>query len=141
MNKTLLLIKPDAVRNCHIGSIISIVENSGFTILDLKMFTFTYDLARQFYKIHVNKEFFPILLEFITSGPCVAVYLKRDHAVKKLRELIGATDPLEADAGTIRKLYAENKTRNAVHASDSPENALVEITLIFGSSRCKSMET
>ena len=132
VEKTLMLIKPDAIQDHHVGSIISLIEREGFTLLGMKMFTFTHNLAEQFYKIHEAKSFFPVLMDYITSGPCIAILLKREEAVSYLRKIMGATNPVEADEGTIRKRFAVDKTRNAVHGSDSLQSAAKEIALIFG---------
>ena len=127
-----MLIKPDAVRNSQIGSIISHIENEGFTIHQMKLFTFNNELAGRFYEVHKDKSFFEELIKFMTSGPSVSLHLKREEALELLRRVCGATDPSEAEEGTLRKLYAADKTRNAVHSSDSSETARKEIEIIFG---------
>ena len=132
MEQTLLIIKPNAVEDRNIGHIITILEQKGLTIKNMKMETFTKERAEGFYEIHRGKPFFNRLIEFMTSGPVVLVVLEHENCVEYLREIIGATDPDKASEGTIRKLFARSLTENAVHASDSPENALKEISYIFG---------
>ena len=132
MDETLFMIKPDAVQAHKVGAILSEVERAGFEILDLKLVRLTPKDARLFYAVHEGRPFLGELVEFMSSGPAVPVRLRRDQAVPKLRELIGATDPKEAKPGTIRALHAESKGRNAVHASDSPESARTEISFFFG---------
>ena len=131
MDKTLLIIKPDAVQSNNIGAILTIIENNGFEIVDIKKLTLTEEQANLFYQIHKDKSFFNNLITFVTSNPVVPVLLKRENAVKKLREIVGATDPLKAEKGTIRNLFGTNVTINAVHASDSDENADIEINFFF----------
>lgn len=132
MDETLFMIKPDAVQAHKVGAILSEVERAGFEILDLKLVRLTPKDARLFYAVHEGKPFLGELVEFMSSGPAVPVRLRRDQAVSRLRELIGATDPKEAKPGTIRALHAESKGRNAVHASDSPESARTELQFFFG---------
>lgn len=130
---TLLLIKPNAVKNKNIGEIISIIEKDEFLIKDMKFFRFTDDLISIFYKDHIGKSFFPNLKEFMTSGPTIALHLQRDNAIARLRQINGDTDPKLREAGSIRSLYADTITANAVHSSDSPQNAKRELEIIFGS--------
>ena len=132
MDETLFMIKPDAVQAHKVGAILAEVERAGFEILDMKLVRLTPKDARLFYAVHEGKPFLGELVDFMSSGPAVPVRLRRDQAVSKLRELIGATDPKEAKPGTIRALHAESKGRNAVHASDSPETARTEIQFFFG---------
>jgi len=132
VDETLFMIKPDAVQAHKVGAILSEVERAGFEILDLKLVRLTPKDARLFYAVHEGRPFLDELVEFMSSGPAVPVRLRRDQAVPRLRELIGATDPKEAKPGTIRALHAESKGRNAVHASDSPESARTEIQFFFG---------
>jgi nucleoside-diphosphate kinase len=132
VDETLFMIKPDAVEKHKVGAILAEVERAGFTILDLKLVRLTPKDARLFYAVHEGRPFLGELVEFMSSGPAVPVRLRRDQAVPRLRELIGATDPKEAKPGTIRALHAESKGRNAVHASDSPESARTEIQFFFG---------
>lgn len=131
MQKTLLLIKPNACKHNLIGRIIDMVERNGFVVVDLKLFTMSNDIANEFYEMHQLRDFFPKLIEFMTSGNTVAVVLEKDNAIVDLRLLVGNTNPSEANPGTIRYLYGESTTINAVHASDSEENALREIDIIF----------
>ncbi|OQY38570.1 MAG: nucleoside-diphosphate kinase [Candidatus Cloacimonetes bacterium 4572_65] len=131
MEKTLILIKPNAVRNQNIGEIISILEKSNFTITNIKLFTFDSSLAQTFYQEHAQKEFFPRLITFICSGETIALELKRENAIKTLRNLVGDANPKKRESGTIRDYFADSVTENAVHASDSPESAIRELSLIF----------
>ena len=131
MEKTLLIIKPDAYENRHIGEIISILEKKRLVIKDIKMETFTKERAESFYDVHRGKHFFDELIEFITSGPIIEIVLEHENCVEFVREIIGKTNPEKADEGTIRKLFASSITINAVHASDSVDNAKKEIAYIF----------
>ena len=132
---TLAIIKPDAVAANHIGKIIAHLEKEGFQIRDAQMVRLSNDRAQSFYEVHKERPFFQPLVAFMTSGPALAMALERDDAVAHLRKVIGATDPAQAEPGTIRKLYAQSKERNAIHASDSPENAAREIAFFFPSRR------
>ena len=128
---TLAIIKPDAVESGLAGKIIAHLEAQGFVVRAVRMTRLSKSQAQAFYEVHRERAFFGSLMEYMTSGPCVPMVLERDDAVSHLRTAIGATDPAEAADGTIRKLYAESKERNAIHASDSPENALREIGFFF----------
>jgi nucleoside-diphosphate kinase len=128
---TLAIIKPDAVAARHIGKIIAHLEAEGFQIRDAQMVRLTRERAEAFYEVHRERPFFQPLVSFMTSGPALAMALERDNAVAHLRKVIGATDPAQAEPGTIRKLYAQSKERNAIHASDSLENATREIAFFF----------
>jgi nucleoside-diphosphate kinase len=130
-NRTLAIIKPDAVKNNNIGEIISMINKAGFKILGLKMIHLSTSSAKAFYEVHKERPFYNDLVAFMTSGPCVPIALEKENAVAEYRKLIGATDPSQADEGTIRKLYATNKSENAVHGSDSDENAAIEIAHFF----------
>ena len=130
-NQTFAIIKPDAVRNGYSGKIIDRIINSDFKILGLKLIRMTKSQAEGFYEIHKDKPFFSELTEFMSSGKCVVIALKKEDAVNEWRELIGATDPAEADEGTIRKDYASSLGENAVHGADSNENAVREIGFFF----------
>ena len=132
MEKTLLIIKPDAVRNRHVGKIIAVLEEKGIVIINMKMIRLTKELAEGFYEIHRNKSFYEELVEFMISDPVIVMVLEHDDCVKYIREIIGNTNPEEAAEGTIRRLFAESMTFNAVHASDSIENAEKEIYYMFG---------
>lgn len=131
MEKTFLLIKPDAVRENLIGEILKRTEDEGFKILDLKMAKLSTSQARKFYRIHKGKPFYQKLVKFVSSGNVVAVLLTRTNAIEKLREIVGATDPKQAKRGTIRRDLASDVTRNAVHASDSAANVRFESKLFF----------
>ncbi len=129
--RTLAIIKPDAVAARHVGKIIAHLETEGFHIVDAQMVRLTQDRAEAFYEVHRERPFFRPLVTFMTSGPALALALERNNAVSHLREVIGATDPAQAKPGTIRRLYAQSKERNAIHASDSPENATREVAFFF----------
>jgi len=131
MSQTLAIIKPDAVAAGNAGKIIAHLEGAGFTVRALRMTRLTGAQAGAFYAVHRERPFYGELVEFMTSGPCVPMILEADDAVARLREAIGATDPAEAAEGTVRKLYAESKGRNAIHASDSDDNAAVETAFFF----------
>lgn len=131
MSQTLAIIKPDAVSAGNAGAILHHLEDAGFTIRALTMTRLTRAQAGAFYEVHRERPFYDELVEFMTSGPVVPVVLEAENAVPRFREVIGATDPAEAAEGTVRKLYAESKGRNAVHGSDSDENAAQEIAFFF----------
>ena len=133
-NRTYTMIKPDAVSNNHIGGIIDMILKDGFKIKAMKYTKMTEDLAKEFYGVHKDRPFYMDLVKFMTSGPLVAAVLEKDNAVESFRKLIGATNPADADEGTVRKKYAESIERNAVHGSDSDENAQIEADLLFSSS-------
>ena len=132
-NKTLAIIKPDAVRDNLIGEIISMICKAGFKVKALKMVQLSEDTAKVFYEVHKERPFYKDLVEYMTSGPCVPIALEKNNAVEDYRKLIGATDPAQAEEGTVRKLYARSKQFNAVHGSDSDENAAKEIAFFFSS--------
>jgi nucleoside-diphosphate kinase len=132
VEETLFMIKPDAVRAGRIGAILAEIEKAGFEIADMRMVRLEPADARRFYAVHEGKPFLNDLVTFMSSGPAVPCRLRREGAIPGLRERIGATDPKEAKPGTIRALFAESKQNNAVHASDSPESARVEIQFFFG---------
>ncbi len=129
--KTLAIIKPDAVNDGYIGEIISMITKAGFKIKAMKMTYLTKAQAQKFYEVHKERPFYGELVDYMTSGPCVPIALEKDNAVADYRKLIGATDPAEAEEGTVRKLYARNKQFNAVHGSDSDENAEKEVAFFF----------
>jgi nucleoside-diphosphate kinase len=131
MSRTLAIIKPDAVAAGKAGKIVAHLEGAGFRIRALRMTRLTSAQAGAFYAVHAERPFYAELVEFMTSGSCMPMVLEADDAVARLREVIGATDPAEAAEGTVRRLYAESKGRNAIHASDSAENAEVEIHFFF----------
>ncbi len=130
-NRTLAILKPDAVQKKYIGQIISMITRAGFEIKAIKMVHLSKNSAEGFYEIHKERSFYRDLVEYMTSGPCIPIALEKENAVADFRKLIGATDPAEAEEGTIRKLYAANKAENAVHGSDSDENAAKEILHFF----------
>ena len=130
-NRTFAIIKPDAVKNGYSGKIIDRVINSDFKILGLKLIRMTKSQAEGFYEIHSDKPFFSELTEFMSSGKCVVIALQKEDAVSQWRELIGATNPSEANEGTIRKDFATSLGENAVHGADSDENAAREIGFFF----------
>ena len=131
-DKTMMIVKPDAVERGLVGKIISMAEAKGFKILDLKMLRLTLSNAEVLYRVHKDKPFFESLTRYMASGSCVGVLLEKSDAVSQLRELVGQVDPAKSPEGTIRKLYGLDVQRNAVHAPDSIENAQREIGLIFG---------
>jgi nucleoside-diphosphate kinase len=133
-NHTLAIIKPDAVGAGKAGKILAHLEANGFKVRALRMLHLTEKQAQEFYAVHKERPFYGSLVKFMTSGPAIPLVLEAANAVPKLREVIGATDPAEAAEGTVRKLFAESKERNAIHASDSPENALREIAFFFATS-------
>jgi nucleoside-diphosphate kinase len=130
-NRTLTIIKPDAFNSGKAGLIIALLEKAGFKIIASRVMRLTEAQAGAFYEVHRERPFFGSLTRFMTSGKCMPIVLERADAVAALRKTIGATDPAEAEAGTVRKLYAESKERNAIHASDSDENAEREAKFFF----------
>jgi nucleoside-diphosphate kinase len=131
MSQTLAIIKPDAVQSGKAGKILAHLEASGFRVRAIRMTRLTQETAAEFYAVHSERPFYPSLVGFMTSGSAIPLVLEAEGAVAKLRQVIGATDPAQAEAGTVRKLYAESKERNAIHASDSDENAAREIAFFF----------
>ena len=134
MEKTLVLIKPDAVRGKHIGDIVKIYEEKGLKILAMKMLQMDEKLASKHYEEQIGRPYYDDLMGFMTSGPIIAMVLEGEGAIANVRAINGKTNPAEAAEGTIRKLYAASGSRNAVHASDSPENAAREISIFFNAS-------
>ena len=134
MDLTLAIVKPDAVSRNLAGKVLGLLEEKGFRICALRMLHMTEAQAQEFYAVHRERPFYGSLVKFMTSGPAIPVVLERADAVPALREAIGATDPKEAAAGTVRSLFAESKERNAIHASDSAENAVREIAFFFPTS-------
>ena len=131
MPRTFAMIKPDAVQSGNVGNIIAHIQKAGFRILGMKLTQISMPQAQKFYEVHAQRPFYGELTEFMSSGPSVVLALESDDAVQKWRDTIGATDPAEAAEGTIRKLFAESKGKNAVHGSDSDENAAIEIAFFF----------
>ena len=129
---TLAIIKPDAFGSGKAGGVLAALEEAGFRIRGSRVLRLGRAGAEAFYAVHRERPFFGALVEFMTSGPCMALALEHDRAVPYLREVIGATDPAEAAPGTVRALYAESKERNAIHGSDSDENARAELGFFFG---------
>ncbi|HMQ69763.1 MAG TPA: nucleoside-diphosphate kinase [Ignavibacteria bacterium] len=134
LQRTLCIIKPDAVRKNVQGSIIQRLTDEGFKICGLKMIRLTEDMGKKFYEIHKERPFYGELVSFMTSGPVIVIALEKENAVADYRKLIGATDPAEAEEGTIRKLFADSKSENAVHGSDSEENGKIEVGFFFDES-------
>ena len=128
---TLTIIKPDAFGSGKAGRILAHLEDAGFVPEAARVIELTRAQAEGFYAVHRERPFFGSLVEFMTSGPCMPMILRREDAVAELRRVIGATDPAEAEEGTVRALYAESKERNAIHASDSDENAALEAAFFF----------
>ena len=125
------MIKPEAVENGHIGAILERINAAGFTIVAMKKTALTSKKAGEFYAVHKERPFYAELVDYMSSGPIVAAILEKDNAVADFRTLIGATDPSEADEGTIRSEFAESKAKNAVHGSDSDDNAAIEGDFFF----------
>jgi nucleoside-diphosphate kinase len=130
-NRTLTIIKPDAFNGGKAGLILAHLEQGGFRLIAARVMQLTREQAGEFYAVHKGRPFYGELVDFMTSGHCMPLVLERDNAVSALRAAIGATDPAEAAPGTVRKLYAESKGRNAIHASDSDENAHREARFFF----------
>ncbi len=130
-NITFTIIKPYAVKEKHAGEILSLIEGAGFSIKALRMVHLSKKQTALFYAVHKGKPFYEKLIDFISSGPIIAAILEKENAVEDFRKLIGATDPSQAAEGTIRKLYAKDKTYNAIHGADSNENALKESQFFF----------
>ena len=130
-NYTLTIVKPDAFGASKAGKIIALLEEKGFKVKAARVMHLSKQQAGEFYAVHRERPFYAELVQFMTSGPCMPMVLEKSSAVLALRDAIGATDPAEAAAGTVRKLYAESKGRNAIHASDSDENATREARFFF----------
>ena len=130
-NRTFTMIKPDGVENGHIGGILNMITEGGFRIVAMKLTQLTIADAKEFYAVHAERPFYGELVEFMTRGPIVAAILEKDNAVEDFRTLIGATNPANAEEGTIRKKYATSMGENAVHGSDSDENAAIEAGFHF----------
>ena len=133
-NRTFTMIKPEAVQAGNTGAILKMIEKNGFRIVALKKVQLNIERAGIFYEIHKERPFYEELVGYMSSGPIVAAILEKKNAVADFRNLIGATDPTEADEGTVRKLFAESKSKNAIHGSDSDENAQIESDFHFSSS-------
>ena len=133
-NRTFTMLKPDSIENGNIGNILNMITEAGFAIKAMKYTQLSEEQAKAFYEVHAERPFYGELVEYMTSGPIVAAILEKDNAVADFRTLIGATDPSEAAEGTIRAKYAESKGRNAVHGSDSDENAQIKGEFHFSAS-------
>jgi nucleoside-diphosphate kinase len=131
MQKTFSIIKPDAVKSGKAGNILALLEANGFRIVALRMTKLSQSQAAGFYAVHAERPFYNSLVTFMTEGPVILMALEREDAVKKLREVMGATNPANAAEGTVRKLYAESIERNAIHGSDAPETAAHELAYFF----------
>ena len=131
MQTTLAILKPDTVAAGNAGKVLAHLEQEGFTVRGLKVLHLTEAQARAFYEVHKERPFYGSLVEFMTSGPVIPVALEREEAVTQLRKVMGATDVAKAEEGTIRKLYGTSIERNAIHGSDSPENAAIELSFFF----------
>jgi nucleoside-diphosphate kinase len=130
-NRTFTMIKPDAMKNGHAGAIIDRIIKEGFSVVALKKTKLSPEKAGEFYAVHKSRPFYGELVEFMSSGPVIAAILEKDNAVAAFRDLIGATNPAQAAEGTIRKLFATSVGENAVHGSDSDENAAIEGAFFF----------
>ncbi len=131
MERTFSIIKPDAVKNGRAGLVLAKLEENGFRVLGLRMVQMTRETAERFYAVHKERPFFGGLTTFMSEGPAIVMALEREDAVKKLRDVMGATNPANAAEGTVRKLYAESIERNAIHGSDAPETAKEELAFFF----------
>lgn len=131
MQKTFAMIKPDAVAAKNAGKIIDIIEKNGFTILCMEKVQLTKEKASEFYAVHKDRPFFGELVEFVTSGPVIIMALEKENGIAAWRDLMGATDPLKAAEGTLRKMFGKNIGNNATHGSDAPETAKTELALFF----------
>ncbi|MEE2699922.1 MAG: nucleoside-diphosphate kinase [Bacteroidota bacterium] len=132
-NTTFTMIKPEAVHTRNTGAILKMIEDNGFRIVAMKKVQLDTERAGKFYEVHKERPFYGELVEYMSSGPIVAAILEKENAVADFRSLIGTTDPNEAEEGTIRKLFAESKSKNAVHGSDSDDNAQIEANFHFSS--------
>jgi nucleoside-diphosphate kinase len=128
------MVKPDVVERGLYGDIISVVLHRGFNVTNLRMLSMDQAMAERFYEVHKEREFFPALVDYITSGPVVAIEIEGDGVVERVRDLIGVTDPANSSKGTIRHMYGRSLQNNAVHASDAPESAKKELAIVFGGS-------
>ena len=131
VQRTLAILKPDCVERNLIGKVLDQIVNAGFNVVGMKMVSMDAKTAGEFYAVHKGRAFYKDLVQFMSSGRCIPMVLEKENAIEDFRKLIGATDPAEADKGTVRKLYAESKQNNIVHGSDSPENANTEIHFFF----------
>ncbi|MCD6166684.1 nucleoside-diphosphate kinase [bacterium] len=132
--RTLAILKPDCVNRKLVGKVLDCILEAEFKILGMKMVKMDAKMASEFYKVHSQRPFYRDLVEFMSSGSCIPMVLEKENAIEDFRRLIGATDPAEAEPGTIRQKFAENKQNNIVHGSDSPETAITEIAFFFSES-------
>jgi nucleoside-diphosphate kinase len=139
IERTLAILKPDCVRKNLIGTVIKHIQEGGFKVISFKMVRLTKRGAEGFYEVHRGRPFYEDLTTFMSSGACVPIVLEKDNAVEDFRKLIGATDPVEAEEGTVRKLYADSKGENIVHGSDSVENGKIEVAYFFPESEIVQM--
>ena len=133
MQRTLAILKPDCVRKNLIGKVVKRLEAEGFKIVAMKLVKLNSKSASEFYAVHKQRPFYYDLVSFMSSGPCVPIVLEKENAIEDFRKIIGATDPAEAEDGTVRKMYADGKEQNIVHGSDAPETAANEIGYFFSS--------
>lgn len=141
MQRTLAILKPDCVRKNLIGKVIKRFEMEGFKIVAMKLVKLNSKTAGEFYAVHKERPFFYDLVAFMSSGPCVPIVLEKENAIEDFRKVIGATDPAEAEEGTVRKMYADSKEQNICHGSDAPETAAYEIGYFFsGKELVENME-
>ncbi|MBI3981408.1 MAG: nucleoside-diphosphate kinase [Gemmatimonadetes bacterium] len=138
--QTLAIIKPDAVGAGKTGQVLSVLEQKGFKVRAARLVRLSRVEAEAFYEVHRERPFYAPLVAFMTSGPCLTMVLEHPDAVAYLRDVIGATDPAQAAPGTVRRLYAESKERNAIHASDSPENAVREVAFFFPEAELRKLD-
>lgn len=129
--KTFAMIKPDAIQAKNAGKIIDLIEKNGFTIIRMEKVQLSKDKAQKFYAVHKERPFFGELVDFVTSGPVIIMALEKEDGIKAWRDLMGATDPLKADEGTVRKIFGKNIGNNATHGSDAPETAAFELSIFF----------
>jgi nucleoside-diphosphate kinase len=129
--RTLAILKPDCIKKNLQGEVLSRIQKAGFKVLSTKQVRLTQETAGAFYAVHKGRPFYDGLVEFMSSGSCMPIALQKDNAVADFRKLIGATDPKDAEPGTIRKLFADSKGENIVHGSDSPENGRIEVAFFF----------
>ena len=134
VERTLAILKPDCIRKNLQGEVLARIQKAGFKVLSFKQLRLTPETAGAFYAVHKGRPFYDSLVEFMSSGSCVPIALEKRDAVDDFRKLIGATDPKDADSGTIRKLFADSKGENIVHGSDSPENGKIEVAFFFSES-------
>lgn len=140
IERTLAIIKPDAVKKQATGKIIDMIIASGFKILGMKMIKISKEQAQAFYAVHKERAFYNDLVEYMISGPIVVIALEKENAISDYRKLIGDTDPAKAEEGTVRKLFGESKAYNAVHGSDSAENGLKEVSFFFSENEIISLQ-